>query len=65
MNPAPKHVENSYWMVTVIPDDEFGVTKQELIASLRESDMVRPAVLSPTAFATCLPEDPLGPVRCH
>ncbi len=40
LNPAPKHVKNSYWMVTVIPDDEFGVTKQELIASLRESDIV-------------------------
>lgn len=35
INAEPPGVENSFWMVTVVPDDAFGIDKFELMARLR------------------------------
>jgi perosamine synthetase len=36
MNPEPPGIKNSYWMVTVIPDEAFGPDKERLIALMSE-----------------------------
>ena len=36
LNPEPPGVFNSYWMVTALLDARFGLTKEALIAGLRE-----------------------------
>ena len=39
LNPTPVEVRNGYWMVTVVPDETYDVTKQDLIAALRADDI--------------------------
>lgn len=36
LNTEPQHVENSYWMVTVVPDRSLGLSKYDLQAKLLE-----------------------------
>jgi perosamine synthetase len=70
LNAEPQHVQNSYWMVTVVPDAEFGHDKFTLQAELRAQGIdSRPffsALSSLKAYsgqadsARFLPEHPQG-----
>ncbi|HEY8216657.1 MAG TPA: DegT/DnrJ/EryC1/StrS family aminotransferase [Acidimicrobiia bacterium] len=40
LNAEPDRVQNSYWMTTVVLDESFGLTKDDVIAGLRASHVV-------------------------